>query len=212
MRIESPGVKVENMMPYEECLLLLESFGRVCYKSESQTLGTDEEKVQHAEAFVSRLIDRGHESVLEHINVSMRIICDRGASHEIVRHRIASYTQESTRYCNYAKDKFGKEITVIKPPMKNEDMEQHWMDAMLAAEKAYLAMLDAGATPEIARSVLPHATKVELVMTMNLREWRHFIRMRAAKDAHPQVRQIAMHIYNIFSRNYPVIVGDITMI
>lgn len=212
MKIEEPSVEILSMLPYGQAMRLIEDIGRTCYKSNLTSKPSDPvEELTIATEFVARLIRRGHESVLEHISVSFRVICDRGISHEIVRHRLASYTQESTRYCNYGKDKFGNEITVIAPSGIGRYGYEQWREAMLAAEKTYLTMIRDGITPEIARSVLPMSLKTELVMTMNLREWRHFIRMRIAKDAHPQMQEIAVMIYNVFQKEYPVIVDDITI-
>lgn len=179
--------------------------GRVCYQSEPNTSDA---------FFVSTLIRRGHESVLEHAIISVRIICDRGVSHEIVRHRIASYSQESTRYCNYSKDKFGNELTFIRPPWVPEDFGGNqaarvWKQSMLHAQFYYLRLLELGWTPEQARSVLPNSLKTEIVVTMNVREWRHFFRLRCAPAAHPQMRQIANMMLNAFRETVPVIFDDI---
>ena len=179
--------------------------GRVCYQSEP----TSDDST-----FVRTLIRRGHESVLEHAILSVRIICDRGVSHELVRHRIASYSQESTRYCNYSKDKFGNELTFIRPPwvdLRDPDdwASARWCKAMESASEAYFDLLQDGWTPEQARSVLPNSLKTEIVVTMNVREWRHFFRLRCAPAAHPQMRQIANMLLNGFRETVPVIFDDI---
>ena len=157
------------------------------------------------------ILKSGHESVIEHEKVSVRFICDRGVSHEIVRHRIASYSQESTRYCNYSKDKFGKEITVIKPLFWEEDSDEYkiWYDAMLHAEQAYQGLIQMGAKPQEARSILPNSLKTEIVVTMNLREWRHFFRLRTASNAHPQMREIANMALDKLRQEIPIIFDDI---
>lgn len=204
MKIDHAGIEVRCMMPYETALELTENIGRVCYKSKGIETEDPSLKREHSEAFVSRLIKSGHESVLEHVSVTLCIICDRGCSHEIVRHRIASYTQESTRYCNYSKDRFGNEITVIPPSGLNREEYELWRKAMLAAEDAYFSMINEGIKPEIARSVLPMSLKTELIVTMNMREWRHFIRLRMAKDAHPMIREIAGDVYALFKSMYSV--------
>lgn len=161
---------------------IIERAGRTCYKSEPKG----------DPAFVKMILKRGHESVLEHASATFRIVCDRGISHEIVRHRLASYSQESTRYCNYSQERFGKEITVIKPPMELGCPEfAPWLAAVQQAEDSYFAMLDAGCKPEIARSVLPTCLKTEIVMTANFREWRHFLKLRTAPAAHPQMQVVA---------------------
>jgi thymidylate synthase (FAD) len=183
-------------------LRFIEQVGRVCYKSEN--LITDDS----AAGFVQRILQSGHESVIEHLSVSVRVICDRGVSHEIVRHRIASYSQESTRYCNYGKEKFGGEITFIKPVFSFEDTDPRyltWCTAMQNAENSYLSLLNAGATPEEARSVLPNSLKTELIMTMNLREWRHFFRLRCSPKAHPQMRALAVAMREAFQQMIPFI-------
>lgn len=199
-------VKVEDIIDGFQILRNIERFGRTCYKSEE--LSTDES----ARTFVSMIIKRGHESVLEHEKISVRVICDRGVSHEIVRHRIASYSQESTRYCNYGSDKFKNQITVIEPFFWNEnDPEKRkiWEEAMKGCERAYLKLLDLGATPQEARSVLPNSLKTEIVMTMNLREWRHFFKLRSSKSAHPQMKEVSDAILAEFRTRVPVVFDDI---
>jgi thymidylate synthase (FAD) len=200
MKIAKQSVELLACTP--DALLLIEKAGRTCYKSEAKITA------ESAEAFVRTILKSGHESVIEHASATFRIVCDRGISHEIVRHRLASYSQESTRYCNYGKK--GGEITVIMP--ENLAFGQgrgSWEAAVVAAEHSYLKMLECGCLPQIARSVLPTCLKTELVMTANFREWRHFIRMRSAKAAHPQVQEIARMILRWFDENYPVIVEDL---
>ncbi len=183
----------------------LERAGRVCYKSEGNITEDSAEK------FIKRIIERGHESVLEHESITMHVICDRGVSHEIVRHRIASYSQESTRYCNYSSGKFGGELTFIRPCFwaEGDPNYETWRRAMEMSELFYLTMLKDGATPQEARSVLPNSLKTELYMTMNLREWRHFLRLRTAAAAHPQMRELALQIKEILSKELPVLFADI---
>lgn len=199
MKIVEPSVSLEWITPTP--LQAIERAGRVCYKSEDKITDTS------AETFCKMIYQRGHESVVEHAVASIRIVCDRGVSHEIVRHRIASYSQESTRYCNYTKEKFGNEISVIKPPGMLPVAEVAWEDAMLAAEKAYVRMTSNGATPQIARSVLPTCLKTELVMTANFREWRHFLKLRTDKAAHPQMREVALMIQAILAEKCPFVFG-----
>ena len=152
-----------------------------------------------------------HESVIEHEKVTVRVICDRGVSHEIVRHRIASYSQESTRYCNYAKDKFDNGVTFIEPCFFHEGTinYEHWLNAMKVAEGIYLELIANGATPQEARSVLPNSLKTEIVITMDLREWRHFFRLRTSLAAHPQMREIAIPMLLEFNKRIPVVFEDI---
>lgn len=227
MKIIEPYVELESEINGEEILKKIEKIGRVCYKSEDRI--TDES----AKRFVESLLKRGHESVIEHVSLSVRIVCDRGVTHEIVRHRVASYSQESTRYCNYSNDKFGNELTFIKPcwfNMSNEECnrecnsdnfydglrpidvkldEFNWLRAMSYAENYYFNLLSLGWTPQEARSVLPNSIKTEIVMTMNLREWRHFLKLRTSKAAHPQMRQVANMILTMFKEKIPVIFDDI---
>ncbi|MDR3345476.1 MAG: FAD-dependent thymidylate synthase [Oscillospiraceae bacterium] len=182
----------------------LERAGRTCYKSEERITGDS------ALQFVTMLLKHGHESVLEHEKVTLRLICDRGVTHEIVRHRIGSYSQESTRYCNYGGAKFGREITCIRPTFWADDDPrlELWRQSMRESERAYFALLDAGATPQEARSVLPNSLKTEIVVTYNLREWRHFLRMRLAPAAHPQIRELASEIRRILRENIPAVFDD----
>ncbi|MDR1261874.1 MAG: FAD-dependent thymidylate synthase [Oscillospiraceae bacterium] len=205
MRIIEPSFTILTDVNEAEIVRRIERAARVCYKSEDMI--TDDS----APDFVRRIIKSGHESVIEHESVSVLVVCDRGVSHEWVRHRIASYSQESTRYCNYGKDKFGGEIAFIKPRFWNEDGEQYriWLDAMRKAEDAYLALLRLGASPQQARGVLPNSLKTELVVTMNLREWRHFFRLRVDKSAHPQMRELAKPMLAEFKRLLPCVFGDI---
>lgn len=198
---------VEFIEPIDVKVILdrLEKCGRVCYKSEDRIAeGT-------AETFLSNIIKRGHEAVLEHCSFSVRFICDRGVSHEIVRHRMASYCQESTRYCNYSKGKFNGEITVIEPKFLEPGTKGYelWQNSCEATEKAYFNLLDWGCTPQEARAVLPNSLKTEVVMTANIREWRHFFKLRTAKAAHPQMREVAVPLLKMFKEAIPVLFDDI---
>lgn len=205
MKIIKPAVIFEDEVDGQGILKKIEKIGRVCYKSEKNI--NDES----AEKFVSNIIKRGHESVIEHESVTVRVICDRGVTHEIVRHRIASYSQESTRYCNYSSDKFGNELTFIKPCFWSEESEGYkiWTKSMQIVEDNYIKLINSGAKPQEARSILPNSIKTEIVMTMNLREWRHFFKLRCDKAAHPQMREIAVIILNKFKESIPVLFDDI---
>lgn len=205
MRIIEPSIQLESDLTQEQILKHLEKAGRVCYKSEDKISDAS------AEQFIKKIMARGHESVIEHASLTVRVICDRGVSHEIVRHRLASYSQESTRYCNYFSDKFSNELTLIKPCFWEEGSEKYaiWKASMQEIEKAYNALIASGAHPQEARAVLPNSLKTEIVMTMNLREWRHFFRLRMSPAAHPQMRQVAMLIYKEFLSRYPVFFSDI---
>lgn len=205
MRIIKPYIELIDAPDYGAMLKKIERIGRVCYKSEGKI--TEDS----AEGFVRGIIKRGHESVIEHSSISVLVVCDRGVSHEIVRHRIASYSQESTRYCNYAKDDFCNAITVIEPCFLVPETEGWylWQNSCEMAEASYFDMLAFGCSPQEARSVLPNSLKTELVMTMNLREWRHFIKLRTSPAAHPQMREVANIIAEDFKYRYPVFFADL---
>lgn len=190
---------------YDELLWRVENAGRTCYKSEGKATDTS------AEPFVRNIIKRGHEAVLEHGSLSARFICDRGVTHEIVRHRLAAYCQESTRYCNYANKQFNSEITVIEPYFfgKGTPIYRMWQKACENAETAYFDLLNEGCSPQEARSVLPNSLKTEIVMTANLREWRHFFKLRCATAAHPQMREVALQLLDECKKLYPVFFEDI---
>lgn len=205
MRIIEPSFEILDEINGEDILRKIEKIGRVCYKSENKI--TEDS----AKRFVTNILKSGHESVIEHEKISVRIICDRGVSHEIVRHRIASYSQESTRYCNYNNEKFGNELTLIKPLFWSEDSREYrmWVDTMQTIEDTYNRLIDMGAEPQQARSILPNSLKTEIVVTMNLREWRHFFKLRSAKNAHPQMREVACALLDEFKKRIPVIFDDI---
>lgn len=205
MRIIEPGFEILDEVNGEDILKKIEKIGRVCYKSEDRISNDSAKK------FVANILKRGHESVIEHEKISVRIICDRGVTHEIVRHRIASYSQESTRYCNYSNEKFGKELTLIKPFFWEDNSKEYslWLDAMQTIEDTYNRLIELGAEPQQARSVLPNSLKTEIVVTMNLREWRHFFQLRTAKGAHPQMKEIACALLKEFQNKIPVIFDDI---
>lgn len=208
MKALTPQVTIESNTSYKDLLNLIEKAGRVCYKSE------DKIKEGSAEKFISGIIARGHEAVLEHGTITVKVICDRGVTHEIVRHRIGAYCQESTRYCNYGKDKFGKEISCIIPSQfidntLNNPNYQAWVEMMKSAENYYMSLLDMGWTPQEARAVLPNSLKTEIFITYNLREWRHFLKLRTAKGAHPDMRLVAKMILTKFKEEFPLFFNDI---
>jgi thymidylate synthase (FAD) len=205
MKIVSPSFSIESPIDGEQALQQIERAGRTCYKSE------DKITTNSAMKFAQTIMQRGHLSVIEHIAVTVRIVCDRGVSHELVRHRIASYSQESTRYCNYTGGKFGAEISVVRPCFWSEDSAEFaiWKQSMEQAEAAYNALIARGASPQQARSVLPSSLKTEIVATMNLREWRHFFGLRTASAAHSQMREIAIPLLAEFKRHIPIIFDDL---
>lgn len=183
----------------------IEKIGRVCYKSEDKIT----EDGESAKKFVKMLIERTHEAMIEHSSLSVKFTVDRGVSHELVRHRIASFAQESTRYCNYSKDKFDNGITFIKPFFFDDTKYQRWVSAMADAESAYMDLINNGATPQEARSVLPNSTKTEITITANYREWRSFFKLRTAKAAHPSIREITIPLLKELKEKLPIIFDDI---
>jgi len=196
IEVIKPKVFIETPIHGQEILKRIERFGRISHKSES--------KIQSgtAEIFVKNLLKMGHESVLEHVSISVRYICDRGISHELVRHRLAAYTQESTRYCNYSGT-----IQFIKPLFykkgtKNYDL---WYKSCLASAETYTKLIKRGSKPEEARSVLPNSLKTEIVSTFNLREWRHVFEVRCKEGAHPQIREIMIPTLKRFKERIPII-------
>ena len=198
MKIINASCHIETPIDGAEILKRIEKAGRTCYKSEDRI--TEES----AENFVRMLIERGHESVLEHENITVRFICDRSISHEIVRHRLASYSQESQRYVRYNGD-----IEFINPHMPNAKAHEAWQELCERAEETYRELLSYGVQPQQARSVLPNSTKTEVVMTANLREWRHFLKLRTAKAAHPQMRELTVPLLHELQERIPVVFDDI---
>lgn len=205
MKIIPASYEILTQLDGEEILRTIERAGRVCYKSEDKI--TD----GSAERLVRSIIERGHESVLEHVLLSVRFIVDRGVMAELTRHRLASFSVESSRYCNYSKGGFGGAITVIEPEALNLNANAyaHWECGCKCAEKAYFQMIAMGATPQEARSVLPNSLKTEVVMTCNLREWRHILRLRTDKTAHPQMREVMCPLLAELKERVPVVFGDI---
>lgn len=237
MKVVAPEVYFYEPVDGEDILRHLERCGRVCYKSEGAI------SVDSAERFVTNIIKRGHEAVLEHASFSVKFLCDRGVSHEVVRHRLAAYCQESTRYCNYSVDKFDNSIAVVKPCFLDVDIPTgeyefnrtygqsdwycnnskveidktsaawHWLDAMYYAENYYMDLImNHGWTPQEARSVLPTSLKTELIMTADVREWRHFLKLRCSTAAHPQMREIANKLLKLCQDNIPVLFDDIVAV
>jgi thymidylate synthase (FAD) len=205
LKIISAAYEIMFIPDMSDLLQRIELAGRTCYKSEDRI--TD----QSARDFVRRIMSSGHLSVIEHIFLTIKFIIDRGVSHELVRHRLASYSQESTRYANYSKSKFGNEITVIRPCFWQETSPEYnaWKQAMADSEKAYLKLINMGARAEQARSVLPNSLKTEVVMTCNLREIRHVLELRCANAAHPQIREVMRPLLKELHEKIPVIFDDI---
>ena len=205
MRTIQAHFVIQSQVDGDYILKQIELAGRTAYKSE------DKITPDSAKDFVKMIRGRGHLSVFEHQFVTVRVICDRGVSHEIVRHRLAAYTQESTRYCNYTKGKFGRELTVIEPCFwtQDDDKYQVWKRTIEQIEAGYNKLIELGATPQEARTVLPNSLKTEIVMTMNLREWRHFFTLRTSKAAHPQMREVAIPLLKEFQKLIPVVFDDL---
>ena len=193
MKIIEPSVELVDDIDGQQILRKLERCGKVSRQS----------KLGDAESFVRSIIKRGHESVLEHVQLTFKIVCDRAIQNELVRHRHASFTVESTRYVNY------DELTVIKPFSTPDGSDFTFWHMMRDAERNYLFLIEQGVTPELARAVLPLCLATELYMTANLRELRHILKLRTDKAAHPQMRVVAGQILEILRDKLPVIVEDI---
>lgn len=199
------GASYDILQFPEHALTLIELAGRTCYKSEAKMTGDSSEK------FAGMILGRGHESVIEHVVASVKFTFDRGVSHEMVRHRLCAFSQESTRFCDYMRDQFGSGITYIKPFFWTSGSWQHssWLKVMRVCEEEYLILRAGGEPPERARSVLPQSLKTEIVVTANFREWRHIFRLRTAKAAHPQMREVMVPCLDEFARRCPSIFGSI---
>jgi len=202
MKIIKPSVEILNKnLSEKEVLKNLENIGRVCYKSEKFI--TEDSYIN----FIKKIIRNNHLSILEHFSISVRIICDRGVSHELVRHRIASYSQESTRYVKY------DDLEVIMPCFFSEFSSdcklKYWEEAMKQAEHWYTGLIESGCTPQEARAVLPNSLKTEIIVTMNLRSWRHFLKLRCSPAAHPQMIQIAYILLEKMYNYLPIIFNDL---
>ena len=205
MKIINAGYEIIDALNGEEILKKIEKVARVCYKSEDK-IGEDT-----AEKMVRALIKRNHLAMLEHFSFSVKFIVDRGISHEIVRHRVASFAQESTRYCNYGKS---GAVVFIRPCYFEEDTPEmdNWREGCMWAECTYLDLLDKGRTPQEARAVLPTSLKTEVVMTANLREWRHFFSLRACGSTgkpHPQMLEVAVPLLKEIKELIPVVFEDL---
>lgn len=205
MRVIEPSFELVDPIDADSILRKIERAGRTCYKSE------DRITADSAEDFVRRVLNSGHHSVIEHTSITVKFICDRGVSHELVRHRLASYSQESTRYANYSAERFGREITVIKPPFWPEGSPAYseWREAMKAAEAYYMRLIGMGAKPQEARGVLPNSLKTEIVMTCNIREWRHVFELRCTPQAQPQIRAMMLSLLETFHQGVPVLFDDL---
>ena len=211
MKIIEPSFEIINPKPEElreRTYWVLEAAGRTCYQSEADI--TEESAAE----FIQKRVWEGHESILEHAVMTVRFIVDRGVSHELVRHRLCAFSQESTRYCNYSKGKFGNELTFIRPFYLDKAGKEYvkWEVSCQVAENTYLDMLANGCKPEEARAVLPNSLKTEVMMTANMREWRHILKLRAAGYAgkpHPQMKQVMVPLLRYLQESMPEIFGGI---
>lgn len=204
MRITKPGYTLLSF-PSKEDMQRLERIGRVCWKSEGRI--TEDSYAP----FIEKIVRRGHESVIEHLSATVAFTIDRGVSHELCRHRLLAISQESTRYCDYG----GGDVQFISPPFWNGAEIRSWLcmcvwlGSMRASEVAYKLLRRLGATPEKSRSVLPNSLKTEVIVTANLREWRHIFSLRTSKAAHPQMRQVMTPLLADFTQRCPFLFGDI---
>lgn len=211
MKLIRPCAEIMAARNLESILKDLELYGRTCYKSEDRITSGSGEK------FIKRIIANGHHSVLEHHGMTVKFVVDRGVSHELVRHRLASYSQESTRYCNY---KGG--VMFVIPPWEHEDEGEYeweeykyekksvWFNTMLVLEQVYKELLlKQNYAPQQARSVLPNSLKTEVIMTANLREWRHVFSLRTTKQCHPQMREVMCPLLGECRKRIPIIFDDV---
>ena len=203
MKIIKPSYEILTPISKDgvEELKRIETAARTCYKSEDKIT----EDGSSARKMVKALITRGHEAMLEHSQLSVKFICDRGVTHEMVRHRLCSFAQESTRYCNYSGDKFGNELTFIEPFFFKDNLTYYsfWKDACQKCEDVYMYLISQGVPPQEARSVLPNSLKTEIVVTANYREWRTIFKLRCAKDAHPQIREVMIPLQKELAEKLP---------
>ena len=207
MKVIMPYHEIMDELDGAAILRKIERCGRVCYKSESKTTRSSYKD------FVKMIIKRGHESVLEHFSFTVRFVCDRGVSHELVRHRLCSFSQESTRYCNYSKDGFGNEITVIRPWWASKVQREEyykWEDSMVACEQSYFKALET-LPPQDARANLPTSLKTEIIVTANLREWKHILILRTSPQAHPEMRRLMLPLLKELKQKIPVVFDDVSI-
>lgn len=209
MNIVKPGFEVitdlSNEYATDKIINSIERIARTCYKSEDKITENSAEKL------IKNLMKSGHEAMLEHESITVKFICSRATSHQLVRHRIASFAQESQRYCNYSKDKFSRNVTFVAPRWYDATNYPSvvWRLAMENAEQKYFDLLNYGMKPEQAREVLPNSTKTEVVVTANLREWRHILKLRTADDADPEIRALMRDLCMVFQKSIPYVFDDI---
>ena len=203
MRLVEPWIKVENFDGVK-IMKRIERACRTCYRSEDKI---SEESYKN---LLTNCLNRGHESVLEHEKITVRIYSDIGTYKDLTRHRFASFSVESTRYCSYNKDKYGNEIAVVNPVyMEDKEVFETWKKAVEDIEKAYMKMKELGASTDMCREILPHSTAAEYTMTANIREWKHILELRTTNHVHPAIRQVLIPLLLLFKEQMPEIFGDI---
>lgn len=203
MRLVEPWIKVENFDGVK-IMKRIERACRTCYRSEDKI---SEESYKN---LLTNCLNRGHESVLEHEKITVRIYSDIGTYKDLTRHRFASFSVESTRYCSYNKDKYGNEIAVVNPVyMEDKEVFETWKKAIEDMEKAYMKMKELGASTDMCREVLPHSTAAEYTVTANIREWKHILELRTTNHVHPAIRQVLIPLLLLFKEQMPEIFGDI---
>lgn len=208
VKIIEPSVEIINDIDSDRILKHIESCGRTCY----QSYENESEDTSSAKKMIAMLIKSGHESVLEHISITVKMKGDVGFYKDLSRHRVGTaFSIESTRFCNYSKGKFGNELTFIKPCNMDEDsgIYHTWLNTMKVIENQYMQMAEFGAKPDQLRMILPHSTAAEISMTANIRAWRHIFKMRCAKAAHPSVRQLMLMTLNEFHKRIEILFDDI---
>lgn len=204
MKIIEPVVEIEKV-DYSKIMKNLERACRTCYRSEDKITG------ESYKTLLKNCVNRGHESILEHEKITVRIICDIGVYKDLTRHRHASFSIESTRYCNYGKDKFDNQIKFIEPVNieKGTELYEEWKKTCSLIENSYTKMVELGATPDQMRMILPHSTAALVTMTANIREWKHILGLRCTKHAHPAVEQVMIPLLLHFKQNMPEIFENI---
>ncbi len=203
MRLVEPWIKVENFDGVK-IMKRIERACRTCYRSE------DKISDESYKNLLTNCLNRGHESVLEHEKITVRIYSDIGTYKDLTRHRFASFSVESTRYCSYNKDKYGNEIAVVNPVyMEDKEVFETWKKAIEDMEKAYMKMKELGASTDMCREILPHSTAAEYTMTANIREWKHILELRTTNHVHPAIRQVLIPLLLLFKEQMPEIFGDI---
>lgn len=203
MRIVEPWIKVEKI-DGKKIMKRIERACRTCYRSEGKITEDSYKKL------LTNCITRGHESVLEHEKVTVRIYSDVGSYKDLTRHRFASFSIESTRYCSYDKDKYGNEIAFMDPVyMEDKETYEIWKKTMQEIENGYLKMKELGATTDMCREILPHSTAAEYTMTANIREWKHILALRTTNHVHPSIRQVLIPLLRYFKDEMPEIFGEV---